>query len=127
VCVFTASQPAYADAVLNFLDPDGSLIHHRLYREHCLEVHGLRIKDLRIIENWDPARILIIDNAPYSFGYQISNGVPIITWHNDRSDRELKNLIPYMKRLVSMKDFRVENERHFGLKTFYEDFSHVYM
>lgn len=33
VIVFTASHQSYADAVLDFLDPDGDLIQKRLYRD----------------------------------------------------------------------------------------------
>lgn len=40
IVVFTASRQDYADAVIDKLDPDGSLIDHRLYRQHCLSVYG---------------------------------------------------------------------------------------
>lgn len=33
IIVFTASHSCYAAKVLEFLDPDNSFIHHRLYRE----------------------------------------------------------------------------------------------
>jgi len=36
VIVFTASHPCYANVVLDHLDPDGTLVHHRLYRDNCL-------------------------------------------------------------------------------------------
>merc|ERR1712232_939949 len=32
IVIFTASAPIYADQVLDFLDPDRSIISHRLYR-----------------------------------------------------------------------------------------------
>lgn len=32
VVVFTASHQTYADAILNYIDPDHSLFQHRLYR-----------------------------------------------------------------------------------------------
>ena len=34
VIVFTASHKSYADAVLNYLDPTDTLIHHRVYRDN---------------------------------------------------------------------------------------------
>ena len=70
-----------------------------MYRDNCVQVEGAYIKDLRIITNWDLKDILIIDNAAYSFGYQINNGIPIISWHDDKTDKELFNLIDYMRRL----------------------------
>jgi len=36
VVVFTASMKNYADAILDHLDPDNTLIHHRFYRESCI-------------------------------------------------------------------------------------------
>lgn len=35
IVVFTASHQDYADAILDELDPEGTLIDHRLYRQHC--------------------------------------------------------------------------------------------
>ena len=32
---FTASHEAYADAVIDYLDPKKELVQHRLYRRHC--------------------------------------------------------------------------------------------
>lgn len=50
VGVFTASDKQYADPIIDFLDPNGELIHFRLYRDHCIEMEdGNYIKDLRII------------------------------------------------------------------------------
>lgn len=51
IIVFTASHQGYADNILNYLDPDGSLFDHRLnrqlYRQHCREItKDLFIKDL---------------------------------------------------------------------------------
>lgn len=122
VVVFTASHQCYADVVLDYLDPDGSLVHHRLYRENCIMVQGLYVKDLRILRNRDLASIVIVDNAVYSFGYQLDNGIPIISWLEDRQDRELLNLIDYMKVLAAAEDIRVLNRETFKLYSFYEDY-----
>ena len=69
VAVFTASHQCYADAVLDYIDPIGKLVHHRLYRDQCVQADGIFIKDLRILTNWNLKDIIIIDNAAYSFGY----------------------------------------------------------
>lgn len=79
VIVFTASHQCYADEVLNYLDPTGQLIHHRLYRDNCIIVDGVYIKDLRILYNRRLEDIVIVDNAAYSFSYQLDNGIPIIS------------------------------------------------
>lgn len=122
VIVFTASHKCYADVVLDYLDPEGSLIHHRLYRENCIVVEGLYVKDLRILRDRDLAGIVIVDNAVYSFGYQIDNGIPIISWLDDKQDRELLNLVDYMKVLARAEDIRVMNRETFKLHSFYEDY-----
>jgi CTD small phosphatase-like protein 2 len=40
--------------------------------------------------------MLIIDNLPHSFGFQIENGIPIFEWYDDLKDKELKYLIDYL-------------------------------
>ena len=62
------------------------MIQHRLYRDSCVQINGIYIKDLRIIKNWEIENIVIIDNAAYSFGYQLDNGIPIISWKDDKND-----------------------------------------
>lgn len=126
VVVFTASQKPYADSILDYLDPDRSLIHHRLYRGNCLMVEGVYMKDLRIFNNRRIQDLVIVDNLAYSFGYHLDNGIPIISWHDDPYDRELFNLIHYLKILARCEDVRVLNRQYFKLKTFYEDYIQVY-
>lgn len=120
--VFTASHSCYADVVLDHLDPTGQLIHHRFYREHCIVTDGIYIKDLRILSNRNLKDMVIVDNAAYSFAYQLENGIPIISWYEDRYDRELANLIDYMKVLAAAPDVRVVNSATFHINTFYEDY-----
>jgi CTD small phosphatase-like protein 2 len=70
VVVFTASHQTYADAVLDFLDPEKELIDYRLYRNSCYQTpQSVYIKDLRIFENRDMSDLVIVDNAVYSFGF----------------------------------------------------------
>ena len=49
VVVFTASVRAYADRLLDVLDPDGAIFDSRLYREHCTPLEGCYTKDLRAL------------------------------------------------------------------------------
>ena len=46
VVIFTASVPQYADAMIDFIDPDRKHIHARLYRDSCTLVNGNYVKDL---------------------------------------------------------------------------------
>ena len=98
VVVFTASHQSYADVVLDYLDPNHDLIQYRLYRDSCIQSpEGVYIKDLRIIKNRLLENLVIVDNAVYSFGYQLDNGVPIIPFYDDPNDEELHHLVFYMK------------------------------
>ena len=36
--------------------------------------------------------IVIVDNAVYSFGFQLENGIPIIPFYDDKEDEELLHL-----------------------------------
>ncbi|OMJ91227.1 hypothetical protein SteCoe_6298 [Stentor coeruleus] len=122
VIIFTASHKCYADVVLDYLDPRKELIHHRLYRENCLVVEGVFMKDLRVFSNRRLQDVVIVDNAAYSFGYHLDNGIPIISWHDDPYDRELYNLMDYLKILAQSQDVRDVNRQIFHLRTFYEDY-----
>ena len=118
VVVFTASQKCYADPILDYLDPTGDLIQHRLYRESCVAVDGSYTKDLRIFSGRDLKDVLLVDNSVLSFGYQLDNGVPIISWYGDSKDRELQGLIGYLNAAALCKDVRELNKRTFRLSQF---------
>eukprot|EP00357_Protocruzia_adherens_P001328 CAMPEP_0115019708 /NCGR_PEP_ID=MMETSP0216-20121206/29621_1 /TAXON_ID=223996 /ORGANISM="Protocruzia adherens, Strain Boccale" /LENGTH=946 /DNA_ID=CAMNT_0002391263 /DNA_START=331 /DNA_END=3171 /DNA_ORIENTATION=- len=119
VIVFTASHRAYANVVLDYLDPTGKLIQHRLFREHCIQSRqGFYVKDLRIFANRKMSQMAIVDNATYSFANQLDNGIPIISWYDNKEDTELKSLITYMEDLSKQEDVRELNKITFDLRGF---------
>lgn len=114
IIVFTASHSCYANVALDYLDPENKYIHHRLFRDHCVTTEeGLYIKDLRVLANRDLRDVIIVDNAVYSFGYQLENGIPIIPFYYNKNDTELKSLTEYLKVLYYARDVREFNRRHF--------------
>lgn len=113
IIVFTASHRDYAEKVIELLDPNREIISHSLFREHCLLTkQGIYIKDLRII-NRKPKEMIIVDNALYSYGHQLANGVPIIPFYNFKEDSELLMLSEYLMSLKEEEDVRVVNNQVF--------------
>ena len=117
VVVFTASHQTYADAILNYLDPENKFIQYRLYRHHCYQTpENYYVKDLRVIANRDLSEMVLIDNSVYSFAYQLSNGVPIVPFYREPpKDEEMLHLIYYLSCLAQVPDVRVQNMQAFEL------------
>ncbi len=96
--------------MLDYLDPSGELIEYRMYRDSCIKTEeGVYIKDLSIIKNRNLKDLVIIDNAVYSFGFQLDNGVPILPFYDDPADQEMLHLVYYLKCLSQFEDVRVQN------------------
>ncbi|CAI5465247.1 unnamed protein product [Closterium sp. Yama58-4] len=112
VVVFTASLARYAGPVLDLLDPTGELIHHRLFRESCVQMEGGGgyVKDLSILGR-DLADVLLVDNSPLSYARQPANGVPISSFIDDPRDEELLALIPFLEHMARVGD---DVRRHLG-------------
>jgi hypothetical protein len=107
VFVFTASKREYADAVLNILDPENKIFAKRFYRENC-----------------KPENIIIVDNSMYSFSNQLSNGILINSFYNDRDDRELFNLFNYLQQYIkNAQDSREVNEKIFNFDMILREYS----
>jgi len=104
IIIFTASISEYASPLIDMLDKN-KLTSGRLFRQHCLFNHGLYLKDIKIIQK-DLKDVIIIDNNPVSYVLNQDNGIPIITWYDDLNDKELLNLIPFLKYLSTENDVR---------------------
>lgn len=112
VVIFTASLPAYADPVIDWLgkssclisekiprdDIPSAVIHHRLYRDACVYAQGLYIKDLTRLGR-PLHHTLLIDNSPASFLLQPDHAIAIRSWFSDPEDRALEELLPALDEL----------------------------
>ncbi|KAL1919158.1 uncharacterized protein VTP21DRAFT_2540 [Calcarisporiella thermophila] len=106
VVVYTASMAEYADPVIDWLDPRGSIISARYFRKSCIQGDdGSYFKDLTIIEP-DLSKVCLVDNSPASFCLNQENGIPIESWINDPNDEALLDLLPFLDALRFTEDVR---------------------
>ena len=64
--------------------------------------------------------MVLVDNATYSFGFQIDNGIPIIPFYDSKKDEELISLADYLRKLANETDVRQMNRNHFKFRTIAE-------
>jgi CTD small phosphatase-like protein 2 len=127
VGIYTASVKEYADAVISFLDPENKLIKYRLYRNNCINFNdSFFVKDLRIFKGVDLKDIILIDNSMYSFAAQLSNGILINSFYNDKNDTELYNVMSYLLNyILPEEDIRKVNEQFFNFQQIKNDLMSV--
>ena len=119
IVAFTASERSYADTILDEIDPDRHLIAHRLYREHCLRLNSkIYAKDLRLLGR-DLSRVVLLDNSPFSYLYQLSNAIPILPYYAG-PDSELLALEKYLELVRKAEDVRKLNKETFQLHRYIE-------
>lgn len=111
---FTASAAEYANAVLDWADPQ-HLIKHRLSRSHCRAVEGLLVKDLRVLGR-DLSEVVMLENSVYAFGLQLENGVPVKSWQGAAEDCQLEDLLPRLRVLAQARDVRKSLEECLRLR-----------
>lgn len=114
IVIFTASHACYANIILNILDPENQFITYRMFRDSCIETEErIFIKDLRIFGNRDFDDMVIVDNACYSYSFQLDNGIPIVPYFCGKSDTELVELAAFLTSFgMNTKKFnRIVEER----------------
>ncbi|CAI2382456.1 unnamed protein product [Moneuplotes crassus] len=131
IIVFTASIQEYADPILDYLDKDKldngqGLIKKRYYRRHCYKTKdNCTIKgnflpeslDLRIFEpmGYNLKDVILVDNATHCFGFQVTNGIPMVPFYDSSEDREMIHLLHYLQKISKAHDVRPILEKTFLL------------
>ena len=126
IVVYTASHQAYADAVLDFMDPQKKYFKYRLYRNNCslVDVEGQKfyVKDLDIFnEFYDLKDIIIIDNSVLSFAFHLHNGIPIVPYYDEDKDGSLYVVGLYLMHIFKEDDLREANKKQINLDSFLEE------
>ena len=85
--IFTASISKYASPLLDILDKN-NLCSFRLFRDHCTMLNNSFVKDLTKLGR-DLKNVIIVDNSPVAYCFDNENGIPILTWFDDKTDREI--------------------------------------
>lgn len=58
--------------------------------------------DIRVIGNRKLSNLLLIDNAAYSFGVQLPNGVPILPFYDNKEDK-----VAWTNKFIIQKGIRI--------------------
>lgn len=135
--IFTAAMEVYAAPLLDRLDPDGNMFAGRFYREHCTfeKTLGVYVKDLNnikldrsreeinstnnlegMVTRFDDKRVVLVDNNPYSFLANPTNGILVSNFYDDAKDDTLQAVIELLSELDSVEDVRPVLDEKFGLQ-----------
>ena len=104
VVIFTASVSSYAIPLISKLDKE-KYEFQMLFRQHWDIRENSFVKDLSKIGR-DLNDVIIIDNTPGWYRYHKSNALPISSWFEDPTDRELIKMIPLLQKLAKVQDVR---------------------
>jgi Dullard-like phosphatase family protein len=103
VFFFTASQPDYANQIIDQIAPSVPPS-HRFFRNSCQSASGYLVKDLRIL-NLPLSQTILIDDTAGSALAAPRNFIRISAWSGDRADNILMNrLLPFLESIACEND-----------------------
>jgi len=111
--IFTAGTQDYADPILNVIEKKHKFFEKRLYRQHCIILDNIFVKDLSKLGR-DLNKIIIVDNMKQNFKLQKENGIFIKNFYGDKNDSTLVELLPILLEIAKNK----ENDVKIELKKF---------
>ena len=117
LAVYTASAQDYADAVMDQLDPQKNIFAARLYREHCVPVNNMNIKNML---NFDGRDVFLVDNLIYSYSFHLHQGIPICPFVDDPMDVELRDLATILEQVERFDSLESLIQNLLGLNDFYQ-------
>jgi RNA polymerase II subunit A small phosphatase-like protein len=116
VVLFTAASAAYAQPLARLLDPQRGVFKACLYKDATVRHAGREgVKDLSTL-NRDLSRVVLIDNCPFSFLLQPTNGIPCKPYSSQPSDTHLLEvMLPLLLILADAPDVRPVLASKFGM------------
>lgn len=125
IVVFTASDKEYAKAIVQHIDPN-QYICKLLARDSCSFTRtGHLVKDLRIIQDRDISRMVLVDNSTKCSVPQLDNAVPILSFIDDPDDRELEDLSQFLVDLSRRSDMSGYLKSYFQIHRYASSASHL--
>ena len=108
VCVFTAADKDYAEAVVAELDPEGSIFSCILSREHCTEIErGHFLKQLSRVHGRRAEDMVLVDDTFEHLEENFANSLEISKFGEDLGeDDELPALAQLLKDIFYESDLR---------------------
>lgn len=108
--LFTAGTQEYADPIVDAIEKNAKYFDKRLYRQHCVIMDNVFVKDLSKLGR-NLSKVIIIDNMPHNFRLQKDNGIFIKNFYGeDQNDTALIDLIPILKTIASNPNNDVRRE-----------------
>lgn len=79
----------------------------------------MHVKDLRVLDNFDPLNMVLVDNCCMSYVLQPQNGIPIIPFVDDAGDEELLKLESFLlNSILPCRDVRPLIQQRFQVSEY---------
>lgn len=92
IILFTASVEEYARLVIEFIDPKKRFFNEMYFRDSTTRVKNVYVKDLTKLSK-HLNRIVIVDDNPFAFMFQPTNGIQVKRFRGDPEDDELMTYV----------------------------------
>jgi TFIIF-interacting CTD phosphatase-like protein len=123
--VFSSADPEYVENMVSCIDPARKYIKHSCTTNHTTRIYVeatpssppkyYRVKDLSFLfEARGEEEVVLIDDTVAGAALQLENLIPIAEFRGNRSDNELRKLLPFLKEIAKVPDVRVPIRARYG-------------
>ena len=70
--------------------------------------------------------MILLDNSPYAFAFNVDNGIPIESWYSDPNDKKLYQYIPLLRSLSMEEDVRTVIHSIFKIQDILNSYEDIY-